>query len=140
MAGVSRGIVVDANVVISAVEPTNASHSASLALLREHADADKFLHRLTLAEVYARPAQTLGLEEVLRLEKVLWRAGFLEVGPSDGPTAIQMAAARALGLRMPDAVVLATADRLGLPLATFDAQLAVKARTRGLVVYGAKSA
>jgi len=140
MAGVSQGIVVDANLVISAVEPTYASHSASLALLREHADENKCLHRLTLAEVYAGPARSLGLEEVLRLEKILWRAGFVEVGPSDGPTAIQMAAARALGLRMPDAVVLATADRLGLPLATFDAQLAAKARTRGLVVYGAKSA
>jgi predicted nucleic acid-binding protein len=76
----------------------------------------------------------------MRLEKVLWRAGFVEVGPSDGPTAIQMAAPRALGLSMSDAVVLATADRLGLPLATFDARLAAKARARGLVVYGAKTA
>jgi predicted nucleic acid-binding protein len=39
---------------------------------------------------------------------------------------------------MPDAVVLATADRLGLPLATFDTQLAARARARGVVVYGAK--
>ena len=139
MAGVSTAIVVDANIVISAIEPSNATHGAALALLGEHADETKCLHRLTLAEVYAGPAKVAGLEEVLRLEKILWRAGFAEVAPSDGPTAIQMAAARALGLRMPDAVVLATADRLGLPLATFDAQLAAKARARGLVVYGAKA-
>lgn len=136
----SQGIVVDANIVISAVAPTNTAHDAARALLRQHVDETKCLHRLTLAEVYAGPARDSGLEEVLRLEKVLWRAGFVEVGASDGPTAIQMAAARALGLRMPDAVVLATADRLGLPLATFDAQLAGRARARGLVVYGADPA
>ena len=140
MARVSQGIVVDANIVISAVAPANATHDAAMALLRQHADATKCLHRLTLAEVYAGPARDSGLEEVLRLEKVLWRAGFVEVGAGDGPTAIQMAASRALGLRMPDAVVLATADRLGLPLATFDAQLAARARARGLVVYGASPA
>jgi len=140
MAGVSQGIVVDAKIVISAVAPANTAHGAAMALLRQHVDEVKCLHRLTLAEVYAGPARDAGLEEVMRLEKVLWRAGFVEVGPSDGPTAIQMAAPRALGLSMPDAVVLATADRLGLPLATFDARLAAKARARGLVVYGAKTA
>jgi hypothetical protein len=51
MAGVSRAIVVDANIVISAVVPSNATHGAALALLGEHADEDKYLHRPTLAEV-----------------------------------------------------------------------------------------
>lgn len=133
----SRAIVVDANVVIAAVAPSNSSHASSMTLLGEHADETKYLHRLTLAEIYAGPARQAGLEEVLRLEKILWRAGFEEVAPGDGPTALQMAAARAFGLRMPDAVVLATADRLGLPLATFDEQLAAKARARGIVVFGA---
>ena len=40
------------------------------------------------------------------------------------------------GLRMPDACVLAMAEHLAVPLATFDKRLAREASSRGVAVLG----
>lgn len=63
---------------------------------------------------------------------LLSRAEAVEVEPQDHPLAALFVRRFALGLRAPDALHLATCQRLGLPLLTFDLRQAAAAIALGI--------
>ncbi|MFC8732656.1 type II toxin-antitoxin system VapC family toxin [Luteimicrobium sp. NPDC057192] len=126
-------IVVDANVVIAASAPTHPHHAAAQRIVAEHGGDGMVLHPLTMAEVLVGPARA-GVE--VRARRLLEEAGF-SVAAGGGPEPEVLARVRAAAsLKMPDACVLATAEQLAAPLATFDQRLAREARVRQVAVLG----
>jgi predicted nucleic acid-binding protein len=126
-------IVADANVIIAASSPGHVHHARAREILLEHGAAGVALHSLTLAEVLVGPARA-GQHEAARA--ALDAAGIRSSAASDpGPTALALVRATA-SVKMPDACVLATAEHLGVPLATFDGRLAREATARGTAVIG----
>lgn len=127
-------IVADANVVIAASSPEHVHHDAAVRIVVAHGEDGITLHPLTMAEILVGPARA-GAHTQARAR--LAAAGF-GLPADGGPTPEQLALVRAeTSLTMPDACVLATAEHLGVALATFDAQLARRATARGVTVHGA---
>lgn len=125
-------MILDANVLIAALDPTEALHRRTAELLTTHAGTPFHTPELTLAECLVAPARA-GIEAVAlgRLRSI----GVETVTLDD--VAMDLARIRAsTGLRMPDAIVLLASERTGEPLGTFDTRLAAAARTRGLQVLG----
>lgn len=126
-------IVADANVVIAASSPTHAHYDAATKIVLEHGRAGIVLHSLTLAEVLVGPARA-GQE--VKARQRLADAGFT-LAPAGDPTPEHLARVRATAaLKMPDACVLAMAEAVGAPLATFDERLAREATKWGVTVHG----
>ncbi|MGC5165497.1 type II toxin-antitoxin system VapC family toxin [Luteimicrobium sp. DT211] len=126
-------IVVDANVVIAASTPAHPHHDAAQRIASEHGGDGMVLHPLTMAEVLVGPAR-VGAEVAAR--HVLEAAGF-DIAPDGGPSPEDLARVRATAaLKMPDACVLATAEQLSVPLATFDQRLTREAQARRVAVLG----
>lgn len=122
-------IVLDASIVIALLDADDAHHAAADHLLREHLGEGFAMSALTLAEVLVRPVQT---ESAERVETAL-RALGVSVLPVASDDALPLARVRATtGVRMPDAVVLHTAQVAGGALATADRALADAARGRGV--------
>jgi len=126
-------IVLDANILIAHSRIDHQFHAAAEKIL---ATPDDFVvHPLTMAEYLVLPAQ-LGLEsEAIEL---LGSIGIRLVPEFDlgGPDAWATLLAKVRAetkLRMPDAVVLATARALNCKLATFDTHLATAASTEQLL-------
>lgn len=127
-------IVADANVVIAATNPADAHHERARTILLEDGGDGVVLHSLTMAEVLVGPARA---GEQDRAYAAFAAAGIRSSSATDpGPTALALVRASA-ALKMPDACVLATAEHLSVPLATFDARLAREATARGVTVIGA---
>ena len=130
MAGV---IVADANVIIAASTPGHVHHDRARSILLEHGSAGVVLHSLTLAEVLVGPARDGQLERACEA----FEAAGVRCSPETDPAPRALAAVRAgAAVKMPDACVLATAEHVGAPLATFDARLAREAVARGTSVIG----
>ena len=126
-------IVADANVVIAAANPGDVHHRDASHIVVVHGRDGVVLHSLTMAEVLVGPAKT-GAEDQARA--MLTAAG-ITLSRLGDPTPEALARVRATAsLAMPDACVLAQAEQLGLPLATFDRRLAREARARGVAVLG----
>lgn len=126
-------IVADANVVIAASNPADVHHAEATAIVLEHGPDGIALHSLTLAEVLVGPARA-GAH--VRAHHRLEAAGF-RLSTHGEPTPEDLALVRATaGLKMPDACVLALAELLEAPLATFDARLANAARARNVTALG----
>lgn len=126
-------IVADASVVIAASIPAHVHYERATRLVLEHGRSGIALHSLTLAEILVGPARS-GAEAEAR--QTLTEAGFT-LSPDGDPSPEQLARVRATtSLKMPDACVLATAEHLDVPLATFDQRLAREAIKRGTAVYG----
>jgi len=124
-------VVVDASVVIAATEPGDGHHGRAAQILRQGHPGSLTMHPVTLAEVLVG-AVRVGRGQPY-LEALL--ATGLTVQSGDIVAPLRLAAARAeSGLKMPDAVVLATAQVLGADLASFDNTLAARARLAGLSV------
>ncbi|MHA3949026.1 PIN domain-containing protein [Cellulomonas bogoriensis] len=87
-----------------------------------------------MAEVLVGPAKAGAHAAAL---KALTEAGFGlgPLGQDPAPEALAVVQAQT-GLTTPDACVLASAERLGAGLATFDARLARAARARGVALHG----
>ncbi len=127
-------LVADANIVIAATNPAHAHHREANHIVTEHGREGIVLHSLTLAEILVGPAKNGAQQQAL---STLTAAGFA-LPPDGGPPPENLALVRAAtALKMPDASVLATAEHLGLALATFDARLARAAEGRGVTVLGA---
>lgn len=126
-------IVADANVVIAAITPGHVHHADAVDILREHGRDGIVLHSLTLAEILVGPART-GAEHEARA--ALEAAG-IGLAPEGEPTPEALARVRAtVSVTMPDACVLALAELLRTPMATFDRRLAREAGRRAVIVVG----
>lgn len=122
-------IIFDANVLIALTLPADASHRAAVDLIDEH-EWDEFgASALTLAEVLVRPSRD---GDDRRVRDVMESLG-LQVMPLGAAASVRVAGVRATTkLRLPDAVVLHTAEDQHAMLATFDERLARAAATRGV--------
>ena len=129
MAGV---VVLDANVLIALYDERDAHHAWARQFFVDTIADELCISALTFAETLVRPTRA-GVGE-------LFQAAIADVGisvdPIDAFGAIQLATTRAeSGLRMPDAVVLHTAQRRGGALATSDNTLAKAAIAAGITVF-----
>lgn len=130
MAGV---IVLDASVVIAFLDSSDSSHERAAEFMEQHAASGFLMHQLTLAEVLVGAVRA-GRGNQLFEDLAAIGVGVHEGAPSE---ALLLAELRAsTGLRMPDCCVLLVAQQQGLPLATFDKQLAQVARSLGVGVLG----
>jgi predicted nucleic acid-binding protein len=122
-------IVFDACVLIAHLEASDALHNRGVALMRATSRRERRIASLTRAEV------RIGFERAGRtqeaLNDILVSLRFAEVFP-DSSWAAHVARVRvASSLRLPDAVVLAQAQRLDAQVATFDGALANAAKADG---------
>ncbi|MDR1807002.1 MAG: type II toxin-antitoxin system VapC family toxin, partial [Propionibacteriaceae bacterium] len=98
-------IIVDASVVIAATEPSDAFHDRAAQFLAETPPAELAIHPLTLAEVLVGGVRQ---NKGPALAEAITAVGITP--PTTLPTPLHLATVRvATGLKMPDAVVVATA-------------------------------
>jgi len=128
------GVVLDASVLIAVMQPGDAHHEQAKRIIRLHAPTSVLLaHRVTLAESAVGAARGGHLDA---LRHAYTRLG-LRVTPSDEDEPWRVAALRAhSGLTLPDCFVLDAAAITESALATFDHDLASRARSAGVVVVG----
>lgn len=129
-------IVADASWVIALRDPSDALHSAAVAVNRDLGEESVSLHPVTLAECLMAPARLGVLQDAaLRL-----RAAF-EIPDIDSDAPPRWAAMRAeAGLRLPEAVVLDTAlSHRARAVVTFGTQLAAAAQAHGIDVVPAST-
>ena len=122
-------IVLDAGVVIAALETADANHAAAVAALRQHANDDVRIPASALVETLVSPCRR-GVESEVR-ETI--RSLGLAVVPLDEDIAVLAAALRARrkAVRLPDALVAATGTAVGADLIlTTDRRLARLPRFR----------
>lgn len=125
-------LVLDAGVLIGHLDADDPHHMTVEALLSRHLGMRLCATALTVAECLVRPAFEGG---AALAERALNRLG-LERVALDGADAGALATVRAeTRLRMPEAAVVHTAERLDAAIATTDRTLARAARARGLVVH-----
>ncbi|MFT4305316.1 MAG: type II toxin-antitoxin system VapC family toxin [Microbacterium sp.] len=125
-------IVLDANVLIALLDPDDVHHEPADRFVDAHLGQTLAASVLTLAEALVRPAMRGVAGETERR----FDAFGLQVIEVPGDVAAAVARVRAeSGLRMPDAVVVFTAERLGAALATTDATVARAASARAVVVH-----
>jgi predicted nucleic acid-binding protein len=126
----AKVIVVDASVVVAATEPGDIHHRRAVEFLAATPPEELFIHPLTLAEVLVGGVRQ---SQGQALAKAITAAGLTT--PAMEPTPLQLATVRVTtGLKMPDAVVVATAQTLGASIATFDLDLAKKATAVGVPI------
>ena len=103
-------VVLDAGVVIAALETADANHAAAVAALRQHANDDVRIPASALAEALVSPSRRGVVSEVRETIESLG----LAVVPLDEDIAVLAAAVRARRrtVRLPDALVAATGDAL----------------------------
>jgi len=125
-------LVLDASVLIAMIDRSDKHHAWAFDLFRQTTDHALILSALTLTEVMVRPMRN-GREdqmrtaiESLRIEKVAFDSADCE------PVAYIRAST---SMKLPDAVVLHTAQVSNSSLATMDKALAKNAREFGLTVY-----
>jgi len=120
--------VLDASVLIAAVEPADMHHAQAVALMTSLGPQGMTVHPLTLAEVLVGAVRRGNGPQVAAAVA----AAGVTTQRGDVVTPLAVAATRVeSGLRLPDAVVLATAQTLGADLATFDDLLAARAAKTG---------
>jgi predicted nucleic acid-binding protein len=125
-------MVLDASVLIAAMNPSDAHHGAATSLLRRGAIQEGLLaHPITVAE------SAVGAAEQGRLQQLqhAYAALALEVTVPDADEPWRLAQRRATTrLPLPDCCVLDAAIRSGASLSTFDSRLASVARSAGVPV------
>jgi predicted nucleic acid-binding protein len=115
-------VALDASVAIGFLEPADAHHDRAVAELRRCGDAKLLMAASAYAETLIRPLVRGVGERVDAFVDGLR----IEVVAADREIARRAAELRAASgrLRLPDALVLATAQTHGVPLLTFDENLA----------------
>lgn len=125
-------IVLDAGVLIAHLDPADAFHTRAVAFLEDHATASLAMNVVTVAECLVRPTHAGAADAVTR---AIDRLAIRQIG-IDAGEAQDLAAVRAsIRLRMPDAIVLHTAQQLRAELVTTDAALARAASGRGVIAH-----
>ena len=122
-------VVLDAGVVIAALDTADASHAAAVAALREHASDDVRIPASVLAETLVAPSRRGVVAEVLQAIHDLG----LAVVPLDEEIAVLAAGVRARRrtVRLPDALVVATGTAIDADvILTTDRRLARLPRFR----------
>lgn len=106
-------VVLDSSVVIAFLDPDDALHDAAVAALTEHQHAELLIPTSAYAEILVAPHRR-GAEAVAEVEAFLSDLSIrLEaVTPPIARAAAKLRAA-SRNLRLPDALVLATAEELG---------------------------
>ena len=114
-------LVLDASVVIALLDGRDAHHARALVSIEANRAADKVIPASSLAEVLVVPYRA-GDRTVQELERSLAEVP-VRIEPITVDIARQAAALRAkhAGLRLGDAVVLATGEVLGAAVLTADA-------------------
>ncbi|MFZ0341959.1 MAG: PIN domain-containing protein [Gaiellaceae bacterium] len=106
-------VVLDASVVIAFLDPDDALHDAAVAALTEHQHDELLIPTSAYAEILVAPHRR-GAEAVAEVEAFLSDLSIRREAPTP---VIARAAAKlrgeSRGLRLPDALVLATAEELG---------------------------
>jgi predicted nucleic acid-binding protein len=125
-------IVLDTGILIAFAKPDDAHHRGVTRFLSEFSGEPFSVTTITLAEALIHPVRGDVVGETL---KVLMPLGLhvTEVNEFDAAAFARVRAAT--GLKMPDALVIHTAERYGGSVATTDARLAAAAESRGLVVH-----
>ncbi len=128
----ARVITLDAGVLIAMLNERDAHHNWATEILMDSADAEFVMPALTYGECLVRPTQVDLVNAFLDNIR-----GFgLNVIDLTADGAVRVARVRAeTKLRMPDAVVLATALENSASLATTDARLAEVAQAQGVEVH-----
>lgn len=124
-------IVLDANVLIAFSRRDHEYHERAAGILADPT-VEYVVHQLTLAEYLVLPARQGLASDALRWVRDAIGAhtpGDLLSG--DDFTVLLANTRAATGLKMPDAIVLATAQSLGGYVATFDAKLRAASSTAG---------
>jgi predicted nucleic acid-binding protein len=123
-------IVLDASVLISYQDVENTNHRRAADLIAGTAGQYLFVPAVTWAEVLVGAIKAGEIEEAI--DGVLRQLG-VAVANADGPEwPLELAEVRArTGLKMPDAIVLATAESLKAKVATFDNKLREVAANEG---------
>lgn len=124
-------MILDANVVIALLDDTDTHHAAASDIVIAP-DVALSIHTVTLAEALVVPVRRgLGSQASAIVTRDL---GITPVTPDLSP--LTLATLRSdTGLRLPDCIVLATAEEMAMSLATFDERLARVARGRGVEVH-----
>jgi predicted nucleic acid-binding protein len=122
-------IVFDASVLIALGRPSDAHHSRALDLVDEHEWDEFAVSAVTLSEVLVRPVRDGYADRVQRAVADLGVA-VLPFGQSAAPWLAHVRANTTL--RLPDAVVLHTAEDQRALIATFDTKLTQAAAARGI--------
>jgi hypothetical protein len=116
-------ILLDASAVLAAADRADLNHEAAVAWFRR-ADEPLLLGDLTLAELDVLLQRELGLEATLALIGSVTGGGIRLIAPTDvdmARAAEHLAAAAEHRPRLADALLVATAERLGIRrIATFD--------------------
>lgn len=113
-------IVLDADIIIAFVNPSDRHHQHAAELLEEHASHGFQMHQLTLAEVLVGAVRTGRGSQLLNDLRSL---GIVAHEPGASEPLILAELRVTTGLRVPDCCVLAVAQLENVPLATFDQQL-----------------
>lgn len=105
-------VVLDASVVIAFLDPDDALHAAAVAALTEHQHDELVIPSTVYAEILVAPYRR-GSEAVAEVEAFLadFAVHIEEMTPSIARAAAQLRS-ESRSLRLPDALVLATADEL----------------------------
>jgi predicted nucleic acid-binding protein len=125
-------IVLDSGILIAYANPEDAHHRGVLDLLWRVSDESFSVTALTLAEALIHPVRADIVGDMVKVIATL----DLYVEDLREQDAVALARVRAAtGLKMPDALVVHTAERFGGSVATTDARLAAAAEGRGLLVH-----
>jgi len=131
-------LILDNSVLVGYSKPTDAHHAQAVSIIAAHLGS-LVIHSLTLAEYMVHPVR-LGTVD----EHWAWLTGSLDddnlqIRVVDAPGErwpIHLARVRTMtSLKMPDAVVLATALALGGHVASFDEGLRTAARRHGALLH-----
>ena len=128
-------IVVDTSWVAALRDPADRHHTEAVAHHNAIGDEAVLIASITLAECLVGPAKLGVLDEA---ETALLSA--FEIAVEDETAPRRWAACRAsTGLKLPDAIVLETARRVGADaVATFDNRLAAACRDIGMRVFASR--
>ena len=125
-------IVFDASVLISHLSVGDPLHHEATGMLEELEEFDFAASSLTVAECLVHAS---GADVVTSVLGTFHRLRLIQFDLTSADTVGIAEVRHSTGLRMPDSVVLFTAESRGADLATADRRLARAAESRGLTVH-----